>query len=1167
MGCLSHRKKQTEDIADQKWDYINLQDFKAKGCGIFFAYSYLWFMLLLSIAFYTVDTWTAVNLLFYGRRVSQVEPAINPDIAKWIFSVCVILSFVNLGYEGIRAWRVMRRGNVAECYLDSLAVRWESIRFGSGQGFRRFLVFAELTKSKKGAEYIALFTYFSLQSWIRVLICSGPRQVVNVFTLRSVYDARFAIRNATIEGSISDFFRVIAAIAEEDYRLAVTLCGMCFTLVIWTFSVLFLIAAVLFYVCFLFHWIPRADGGLSGYCERKVTKALLKIVTDKVNKALAKGQTDRMRAEIKAAKKNGEMPSLNRVATLPTLPNIQPIKEDSLPKMPTLSRTETMTTLPAYTSRPGTPGGFELMDQKRPPLPQNGARDPETESRMPLVGAAADMGYGRPASPAQRYPNPNGFPQRPGTSHSQRSYAPRPIMTQHTNSGSDFSLRSPGSEFGGSVYSNAMPAAPGPMRTGTMRTMDSYQSRDNGSTFSGSVYSNMPPPGPTRTGTMTMDSYSQSSQNGSTFGGSAPPSMRPPARSATGPLPPRGPPQRPQRNMTAPNDIFSFAWTLGPAFNPLAFDVYQDPVMPGAVSASGWHEGEEAMHRELKLPPSVNPTADGLPGRFALRVMQSPLVAVGTLDAQGRPWTTVWGGERGFTQPIAQNILGFNASIDSKHDPVFRALWGEGSRVGDVVQPNNGQGKMMSGVAFDPETRDRVKLAGSMVAGSETSEGELQMAMAVTESLGNCPKYINKKIISKNPVQSELAAEGLPLSQDALDLLDKADLMFLSSTNGDSMDTNNRGGMPGFIRVVKNTQDSVELIYPEWTQGNRFYQTLGNVKLNPLVGIVIPDFETSNALYLTGSASILVGDEASALLARTKLAVKITVTDARFVKASLPFRGAFVDFSPYSPPVRHLTSERDAHAPSRSEDIYAELVRREPITPTVSRFTFRLSSRGEIPAWHAGQYMTLDFGPELSLGYSHMRDDDPQSINDDFIRTFTISSAPGTAEVQVTARKHGPATGLLWKHNLQTPLEVRVLGFGGDESFRLAKAPRPVFVAGGVGITPLLAQAEGVLGELQLLWSLRGEDLPLAVDSFERIAGLGRATTLFVTGNADPEASTVERLEQAGARVVRKRLAKEDVERLKGEGHRFFLCTGGVLLKRVAEWLEGEDVVWESFEY
>jgi hypothetical protein len=164
MGCLSHRKKQTEELADTKWDYINLNDFKTSGCGTQFAYGYLWFLLLLSVAFYAVDIFTAVNLLAFNRWSSQVRPDIPFDILKWIFSVCIILSIVNLVYEYIRASRVMKRGNVAECYLDSLAVRWESLRLGRGQGWKRFLVFAALTKSKKGTEYIALFTYFSFQS-------------------------------------------------------------------------------------------------------------------------------------------------------------------------------------------------------------------------------------------------------------------------------------------------------------------------------------------------------------------------------------------------------------------------------------------------------------------------------------------------------------------------------------------------------------------------------------------------------------------------------------------------------------------------------------------------------------------------------------------------------------------------------------------------------------------------------------------------------------------------------------------------------------------------------------------------------------------------------------------------------------------------------------------
>ena len=57
----------------------------------------------------------------------------------------------------------MRTGVITASYLDPLAVRIESVRPGKARGWRRFLVFAALTKGRKGSEYVALFTYFSFE--------------------------------------------------------------------------------------------------------------------------------------------------------------------------------------------------------------------------------------------------------------------------------------------------------------------------------------------------------------------------------------------------------------------------------------------------------------------------------------------------------------------------------------------------------------------------------------------------------------------------------------------------------------------------------------------------------------------------------------------------------------------------------------------------------------------------------------------------------------------------------------------------------------------------------------------------------------------------------------------------------------------------------------------
>lgn len=209
------------------------------------------------------------------------------------------------------------------------------------------------------------------------------------------------------------------------------------------------------------------------------------------------------------------------------------------------------------------------------------------------------------------------------------------------------------------------------------------------------------------------------------------------------------------------------------------------------------------------------------------------------------------------------------------------------------------------------------------------------------------------------------------------------------------------------------------------------------------------------------------------------------------------------------------------------------------------------------------------------MGYSHMRDDDPQSLNDDLKRTFTISNPPGSERVEITVRKHGPATALLWKHLLRIPLELPVLGIDGNRAFGLpfdeavSSGPKSIFIAAGVGITPLLAQASAVFAskqELEVLWSLRTGDIALAEDSFRKCSPLKAVARLFLTGAGGNEEKVSEMLEM-GAMVERRRMSAEDVIAQKGKGYKFFLCTSPGMRNEVSRWLDGEEVVWEDFGY
>ncbi|GAB7329254.1 hypothetical protein MBLNU13_g01063t1 [Cladosporium sp. NU13] len=602
-----------------------------------------------------------------------------------------------------------------------------------------------------------------------------------------------------------------------------------------------------------------------------------------------------------------------------------------------------------------------------------------------------------------------------------------------------------------------------------------------------------------------------------------------------------------------------------------------------------WHEGEIAMAKAMRVPDMDNPTVPTLSPQLANHARIAPLIAIGTLDKQSRPWTTLWGGEKGISQPIAQGILGIRSQVARQHDPVVEELVGKEGN-GTVVR-EEGVGRMVSGLTIDLETRKRTKLYGRMVAGAlsmredeatETQQhvAEVQLVLKIEQSLGNCPKYLNKKHVELAESNPELVSDSPQLPQQALDLLSKADLFFLSSANHDQdMDTNHRGGPAGFVRVISNDPSGAVLCYPEYS-GNRLYQTLGNLKVNPVVGICVPDFDTGDMLYLTGTTEILIGPDAAKVLPRSNLAVKITTTAARFVATALPFRGISGESSPYNPIVRYLPSEKPpTSAPSISIALsQAKLLRQTSLTPTISRFTFALSNA---TTHKPGQYVTLDFGSRLDMGYSHMRDDDPRSLNDDFVRTFTVSSPPGHPpnpvrrlkddEFEITVRRVGTVTEELFKHRGseggdRMELEIGVKGFGGEFEVRQEEGERVAFVAAGVGITPLLSCVGSLdLERLSLLWTVRKEDVGLVEDVLDAYPGLADRMTLFVTNAGDGEDSDFTS-KAGGVDLQKRRLGKQDLT-LDGKVQKYYLCTGTPLRKQLMEWMPGKDLIFGDFNF
>lgn len=233
--------------------------------------------------------------------------------------------------------------------------------------------------------------------------------------------------------ALGQFFVNVQILADHNRQQAAILFSMLFTLVIWVFSALGLITAVLFYLVFLWHHIPRADNGLSGYCRRKVDSRLHKIVGVKVNKALARGNKALNSQDANDGMIGGR-PPIKRQPTVPVV-DIQP--DDKLQEMPLLQRQGTQATLPPYTSNPpsrnpsdsssaGREPAIPNIFTDRPTAPERSATqnsnrsDASYASNAPLIRAAGDMAYGQPGSNFSRPP-----PVRMESERSNYSERPR----------------------------------------------------------------------------------------------------------------------------------------------------------------------------------------------------------------------------------------------------------------------------------------------------------------------------------------------------------------------------------------------------------------------------------------------------------------------------------------------------------------------------------------------------------------------------------------------------------------------------------------------------------------------------------------------------------------------------------------------------------------------
>lgn len=312
--------------------------------------------------------------------------------------------------------------------------------------------------------------------------------------------------------------------------------------------------------------------------------------------------------------------------------------------------------------------------------------------------------------------------------------------------------------------------------------------------------------------------------------------------------------------------------------------------LPEETSAAPFHEGESLIQQRV----GVRDHADSF-GKLAIRdfmpeqhrtfFAQLPFVITGGVDGRGQAWASV-----------LANPPGFIASPDPRH-----LLVGALPRGFDPLSENLLPGAAIAFLGIEPHTRRRNRMNG--VVEEVAKEGFL---VRVRQSFGNCPKYIQARRATyvRNENVTTPAVDILAeLDEAARRLVTGADTFFIATAHPAARqdaaaawgaDVSHRGGRPGFVRV-----DGCDTLTVPDFSGNRLFNTLGNLVLNPQAGLLFIDFERGDLLYLATETEIIFDTAEVRSFAGAERLLRLRVRTARRVAAPLPLRWGEAEISPY----------------------------------------------------------------------------------------------------------------------------------------------------------------------------------------------------------------------------------------------------------------------------
>jgi len=296
-----------------------------------------------------------------------------------------------------------------------------------------------------------------------------------------------------------------------------------------------------------------------------------------------------------------------------------------------------------------------------------------------------------------------------------------------------------------------------------------------------------------------------------------------------------------------------------------------------------FHRGEMAVQNRAGAQQEAARNGAGIHAQIPLPayyfLQQRRFASAGFTDQSSRVWCSILTGEPGFLQAVGADTITIQLSTSA--DPLLVEHLGVEHDLGLLV--------------IDFATRRRMRFNG----GAHVENGKIMLR--TREVFGNCPRYIQMRNIvdTKQPVSaSGVRASSEGLQPAHVELITRTDTFFIATAfNETGADVSHRGGMPGFVQVLSPSS----IAWPDY-DGNKMFQTMGNLTVNPAAGLLFLDFDSGDILQLTGTTEIQWAEEAVRSFPGAQRVIRFAIEQVSATSNAVPFAWKFIEYSPFNPP-------------------------------------------------------------------------------------------------------------------------------------------------------------------------------------------------------------------------------------------------------------------------